>query len=83
MSASAILYTLFLFLLIYGGLGVGVSGLGSWIGLFGLGFSADEVWACGVGPAGVLTGLELSILICKNNPGKKLCVLHMHQYIHV
>ena len=36
-----------------------------------------------VGPAGVLTGLELSILTCKNNPGKKLCVLHMHQYIHV
>ena len=49
----------------------------------GWGFQLMSFGACGVGPAGVLTGLELSILTCKNNPGKKLCVLHMHQYIHV
>ena len=36
--------TYFSFLLIYGGLGVGVLGLWSWIGFVGLGFSFDGVW---------------------------------------
>ena len=40
---KVILYTFFSFLLIYGGLV-----LGSWIGLLGLGFSADGVWGPGV-----------------------------------
>ena len=39
-----ILYTFFSFLLIYGGVGVGVLGLGSWIGFLGLGFSVDGFW---------------------------------------
>ena len=38
-----ILYTFFSNLLIYGGLGFGVLGLGSWIGFLGLGFSVDGV----------------------------------------
>ena len=37
-------YIPFSFLLIYGGLGVGALGLGSWIGFSGLGFSVDGVW---------------------------------------
>ena len=45
-----ILYDFFLFWLIYGGLGFGVLGLGSYIGFLGLGFSVDRVWGlwCGV-----------------------------------
>ena len=52
-----ILYNYFSLLLIYGGLG-----LGSWNGLFGLGFLVDRVWVgvCGVGPSGFL-GLWLSM----------------------
>ena len=42
-----ILYTFFLFLLICGALGFGALGLGSYIGLSGLGFGA-----CGVEPSG-------------------------------
>ena len=44
-----ILYIFFFFWLIYGGLGVGVLGLGSYIGFLGLGFSVDGVWGlwCG------------------------------------
>ena len=39
----------FLFLLIYGGLGFGVLGLGSYFGFLGLGLSVDGVWGlwCG------------------------------------
>ena len=33
----------YILLLIYGGLGVGVLGLGSWIGFLGLGISVDGV----------------------------------------
>mgnify|MGYP001800260813 CR=1 FL=1 len=40
-----ILYAFFSFLLIYGGLGVRVLGLGSWIEFLGLGFSIDGVWS--------------------------------------
>ena len=40
--SRVILYTFFSFLLLYGGLGVGVLGLESWIGLLGLGFSVDS-----------------------------------------
>ena len=39
-----ILYNFFLVWLIYGGLGFGVLGLGSYIGFLGLGFSVDGVW---------------------------------------
>ena len=39
-----ILYTFFLFLLIYGGLVFGVLGLGSYIGFLEFGFSVDGVW---------------------------------------
>ena len=44
-----ILHNFFLFWLIYGGLGFGVLGLGSYIGFLGLGFSVDGVWGlwCG------------------------------------
>ena len=45
-----ILYNYFLFLLIYGGLGLEVLGLGSGIRFLGFGFSIDGV--CGVGPSG-------------------------------
>ena len=38
---KVILYTFFLFLLIYGGLEVGVLGFESWIGFLGLGFLVD------------------------------------------
>ena len=51
-----ILHTFFSILLIYGGLGVGFFGLWSWIGLLGLGFLADWVGPCGVGPSVVLSG---------------------------
>ena len=44
----------FSFLLIYGGLGVGVLGIGSWIGFLGLVFSVDGFLACGVEPSGSL-----------------------------
>ena len=39
----------FLFWLVYGGLGFGISVLGSYIGFLGLGFSVDGVWGlwCG------------------------------------
>ena len=40
---TVILYIFFSFLLIYGGLGVGVLGLGTWIGFLGLAFSVDGV----------------------------------------
>ena len=49
-----ILYNFLLFWLIYGGLGFGVLGLGSYIGFLGLGFSVDGFGACGVGPSGFL-----------------------------
>ena len=44
-----ILYNFLLFWLIYGGLGFGVLGLGSYMGFLGLGFSVDGVWGlwCG------------------------------------
>ena len=44
-----ILYNFFLLLLIYGGLGFGVLGLGSYFGFLGLGLSVDGVWGlwCG------------------------------------
>ena len=44
----------FSFLTIYGGFGVGVLKLGSWIGFLGKGISVDGVWvgACGVEPYG-------------------------------
>ena len=47
--SRVILYIFFLFLLIYGGLGLGVLGLGSYFGFLGLGFSVDGVWGlwCG------------------------------------
>ena len=40
-SQGQIICTFFSFLLIYGGLGVGVLGLGFWIGFFGVGISVD------------------------------------------
>ena len=55
-----ILYNFFLFLLIYGGLGFGVLGLGSYIGFLGWGFQLMGFGACGVGPSGFF-GLGLSI----------------------
>ena len=49
-----ILLTLFSFLLIYGGLGVGVLELGSWrIGFFGLWFQLMGFGVCGVGLSGL------------------------------
>ena len=44
-----ILYNFFLFWLIYGDLGFGALGLGSYIGFFGLGFSFDGFWGLWVG----------------------------------
>ena len=46
-----IFYTFFLFLLVYGGLGIGVLGLGSWIWFLGWVFQLMGFGACGVGPA--------------------------------
>ena len=46
-----ILCTFFSFLLIYGGLGVKVLGLGSWIGFSGLGFQLIGFGACSVRPS--------------------------------
>ena len=61
---KVILYTFFLFLLIYCGLEVGVLVFESWIGFLGLGLSLHGVWGlrspCGVGPLG-FWGLGLSI----------------------
>ena len=44
------------FLLVFAHLwlfGVGILGLGSWIGFFEVGFLVDVVWACGVRPSGL------------------------------
>ena len=46
----------FLFWLIYGGLGFGVLGLGSYIGFLGLGFSVDGVWGLWCGAFWVFLG---------------------------
>ena len=51
-----ILYNSFLFWLIYGGLGFGVLGLGSYIGFFGSGFSVDGVWGLWCGAFWVFLG---------------------------
>ena len=55
---KAILYTFFLFLLIFGGLELGVLGFKSWIGFLGLGSLLHGVWGlrspCGLGPSGFL-----------------------------
>ena len=65
-----ILCNFFLFWLIYGGLGFGVFGLGSYIGFLGLGFSVDGVWGlwCGVFWVFWVGALYINK---KNNPGKK------------
>ena len=47
-----ILYSFFLFWLIYGGFGFRVLGLGSYIWFLGLGFSVDGVLGLCVGPSG-------------------------------
>ena len=75
------LYIFFSFLLIYGGLRIGVLGLGSWIGFFVYGFSIDGVWGLWCGTFKVFLALGLFItqkmkpeknnallsLICKHN----------------
>ena len=57
---KVILYNFFLFWFLYGGLGFGFLGLGSYIRFLGLGFSVDGVWGLWVGPFGTF-GLGLSI----------------------
>ena len=52
-----ILCIFFTFLLICGVLGVGLLGLGSWIGFFGWGFQLIGFGACGVGPSGFFWGV--------------------------
>ena len=47
-----IFYTFFIILLVYGGLGIGVLGLGSWIWFLEWGFQLMGFGACGVGPVG-------------------------------
>ena len=55
-----VLYIFFSFLLIYGDLGVGVLGLGSWIGFVGLGFSVNGL--LGLLCEAMLTGKEENIM---------------------
>ena len=53
--------------------GIGILGLGSWIGFFEVGFLVDWVWACGVRPSGLFSVGALYINIEEKPWEKSLC----------
>ena len=66
-----------LLLLIYGGLGFGVLGLGSYFGFLGLGLSVDGVWGLWCGAFWVFLGLGSLYKHKRITLGKKWCALHV------